>query len=202
MHFEVIFDLETKKLFRDIKGDNPADLGVSVVSLYSRKIDDNFNETEGTLQSFWEADFEKMWPLFQKADRIIGFNSIGFDVPALSPYANFPFGKLPHFDIIQKVKEAFGKRISLDAIAKETLDREKTDTGLNAVYYWEKGDKQSLKKLQKYCEEDVLITKDIYDYGSKQGELLFKDKWNTLRKLKVDFAYPKQKEGKQVGLFS
>ena len=201
MYREVIFDVETKKLFADIDGDNPGDLGVSIVSLYSRQLDENLQETEGMMQSYWERQFDRMWPIFQAADRIIGFNSLGFDVPALTPYANFPLQKLPHFDIMDKVKEVFGKRISLNAIAKETLDREKSDVGLNAVYYWQKGDNESLNKLKKYCEDDVLITKEIYDFGLKNDHLLFKDKWNTLRKVSVDFSYPKEDTQKQTTLF-
>ena len=189
MYGEVFFDVETKKLFSDIKGDNPADLGVSIVSLYTRILDNSYQEVKGKLQSFWEHDFDRMWKIFQEADRIIGFNSIAFDVPALSPYSNFSFKKLPHFDIMAKVKDIFGKRISLDAIAKETLDREKKDN-------------ESLEKLKKYCEDDVLITRDIYDFVLKNGHLLFKDRWNTLRKVKLDFFYPeKSSKDTQIGLF-
>lgn len=201
MYSEVFFDVETKKLFSDIQGDDPGDLGVSIVSVYSRHIDDNLKEVDGIMHSFWETDFDKMWPIFQESDRIIGYNSIGFDVPALAPYVNFTFHKLPHFDIMQKVKEVFGKRLPLDAIARETLDRQKTDDGLNAVYYWQKGDKESLEKLQNYCEADVLITRDLYDFALNNGHLLFKDKWNTLRKVEVDFSYPKEELIKQSGLF-
>src|SRR3989344_4458513 len=199
---EVFFDVETKKLFGDIEGDDPGDLGVSIVSLYSRRVDESLSEIEGKMQSFWEKDFPEMWPIFQEADRIVGYNSIGFDVPALEPYANFPFKKLPHFDIMQRVKEVFGRRIPMDAIAKETLDREKIDVGLNAVYYWQKGDKASLTKLKKYCEDDVIITRNIYDFVLKNGHLLFKDKWNTQQKIELDFSYPKtDSPEKQIGLF-
>jgi len=199
---EVIFDLETKKLFSDIEGENPKDLGVSIVSLYFRKIDKNLKEINGEIRSFWEKDFEKMWNIFQEADRIIGFNSINFDVPALSPYANFPFEKLPHFDIMLKIKEVYGKRVPLDAIAKETLDREKKETGLDAVYLWQSGRKKDLDRLKSYCEDDVLITREIYDFGLKNGYLLFKDRWNTQRKVYVDFSYPKdQTLGNQKALF-
>src|SRR4030042_929061 len=112
------FDVETKNLFNDKGEFNPKDLGVSIVSLYKRTVDKNIREVEGEMFSFWEKDFGKIWPIFQNADRIIGFNSINFDVPALQPYADFPLSKLSHFDILLKVKEAFGKRISLDSIAK------------------------------------------------------------------------------------
>lgn len=202
MYNEVVFDLETKKLFSDIEGTDPGDLGVSIVSVYSRRLDENLSETDGKMQSFWEKDLDKMWPIFQEADRIIGFNSIGFDIPALLPHANFPFQKLPHFDIMFKVKEVFGRRIALDAIAKETLNREKIETGLQAVYYWEKGDDESLSKLKRYCEDDVLITKEVYDFALKNGHLLFKDKWNTLRKVELDFSYSKEDDSsKQSTLF-
>src|SRR3989344_1099792 len=201
MYNEVFFDVETKKLFGDIEGFDPGDLGVSIVSVYSREVDEKLKEIKGQMQSFWEKDFENMWPIFQKADRIIGFNSIGFDVPALKPYTTIPLVKLPHFDIMAAVKDRFGRRIPMDAIAKETLDREKTDVGLNAVYYWQKGDKESLEKLKKYCEMDVLITRDIYDFVIKNKHVLFKDKWNTLRKVELDFSYPEETQEKQAGLF-
>jgi len=201
MYNEVIFDLETKKLFSDIEGFDPGDLGVSIVSLYERSIDENLSEIHGKIQSFWENQFESMWPIFQAADRIIGFNSLGFDVPALAPLSPYPFAKLPHFDIMQKVKEVFGRRISLDAIAKETLDREKLETGLDAVFLWQKGDKESLKRLKEYSQDDTLITKEIYNYALKNGHLLFKDKWNTPRKVDLDFSYPKDKPEKQIELF-
>ena len=94
MYNEVIFDVETKKLFSDIEDDDPGKLGVSIVSLYQRVIDENFKEVRGGVRSFWEKDFSSMWPIFQTADRVIGFNSLGFDVPALTPYTNFPFNKL------------------------------------------------------------------------------------------------------------
>ena len=199
---QVFFDVETKKLFNEIPDQDPGKLEVSVVSLYSRTVNEDQNEIEGEMLSFWESDFDKMWPFFQNAQRIIGFNSLNFDVPALQPYADFPFKKLPHFDIMEKFKNKLGHRISLDAIAKETLDRQKIDSGLDAVYYWRKGDDESLGKLKRYCEDDVKITRDIYDFVVKRGYLLFKDKWNTLQKAELDFSIPKDDAaGNQAGLF-
>lgn len=199
---QVFFDVETKKLFGEIEGTDPGNLGVSIVSLYSREVDENQNEISGEMQSFWENEFDKMWPVFQQAHRIIGFNSLNFDVPALTPYANFPFKKLPHFDIMDQFKNKLGHRISLDSLAKETLDRQKIDSGLDAVYYWKKGDKESLDKLKRYCEDDVIITKKIYDFAVNKGYLLFKDKWNTLQKVELDFSIAKAvAAANQVGLF-
>lgn len=188
---EIIFDIETKKIFDDIVGSNPADLGISIISVYKRQLDDGFNEVSGKIESFFEQDFAKMWGLFSNVDRIIGFNSLHFDVPALAPLAPYDFKKLTHFDIMDHVKNALGFRLSLNAIATETLGHSKIDNGLNAVYYWQEHSPESLTKLKKYCEMDVIVTKEVYDYGIKNKQLKYKDKWNTPRMLEVDFSYPK-----------
>jgi len=194
--FEVIFDCETKKFFDAIEEYDPSKLGVSLLSLYVRE-----NGQEGEMISFWESELDKAWEYFQKADRIIGFNSIGFDVPALSPYSPSYFSRLPHFDILTHIRESQGKRVSLDALAKATLGKGKTDSGENAILYWQKGDKESLVKLKKYCEADVAITRDLYDFGFKNGFLRFIDFWNEEREVKVDFSYPLKDPNEQNSLF-
>lgn len=223
---EVCFDIETKKFFEEIQSRDPAGLGISIISVLRREKDDDGKIVCEEMRSFWDPstssgqvrpDYEKdlpystneeldlMWNWFKEADRIIGFNSLGFDVPALAPL--YPYGdffKLPHFDIIVKVKDAFGKRVSLQAIVKETLGETKTASGGDAVEYWAKGDKESLEQLRIYCEKDVEGTMKVYDYGMKNGRLKFKDHWNEYREIEVDFSYPKVKpkaDDLQMGLF-
>ena len=189
MFDEVIFDLETKSFFIEDGKFDPSKFGVSILSLYHRKLDESFKEIKGEILSFWEKDFSGMWKIFQEADRIIGFNSLSFDVPALSPYSPRGFSKLAHFDILDELKKISGHKTSLHKIAKATLGVQKTDSGENAVLYWEKGDKRSLGLLQKYCEDDVRITKDIYDYVLKNKSLKFTDYWNNPREIEIDFSY-------------
>ena len=176
---------------------DPADLGVSLVSVYVR------GENGERMQSFWEKDFDQMWKLFRDADRIIGFNTLGFDIPAMKPYAPADFAALPHFDILDKIKQVnFGRGTSLNAIAKDTLGTEKIDSGANAIEYFKKGDPISLALLQKYCEMDVAITRDIYDFGAKNKYLKFTDKWNNARQVEVDFSHPAETApAKQSSLF-
>lgn len=188
--FEVIFDLETKKFFDETGNSDPSELGVSIVSLYFREIDNHLREISGQMYSFWETEFDQMWQLFRKANRIIGFNSLHFDVPALKPYAPSDFAKMPHLDMLALVKDEFGRRVSLNSIAKDTLGTQKNDHGSNAILYWRLGDEESLTKLRTYCEMDVLITKQIYDFGLANKHLKFTDHWNTPRKIPVNFAYP------------
>ncbi len=195
--WEVFWDVETKSWFDEAGSWDPGDLGVSIVAVYVRR------GNEGRMQSFWEKDFEAMWKIFRDADRIIGFNTLGFDIPAMKPYAPADFAALPHFDILDKIKLAnFGRGASLNAIAKDTLGTEKLDSGANAITYWKKGDADSLAFLQKYCEADVAITRDIYDFALKNKYLKFTDKWNNARQVEVDFSYPVEAQSiKQSSLF-
>jgi hypothetical protein len=203
MYFEVVFDVETKKLFRDTQSGDPAELGVSIVSVYYRQLDDSLNFLNDNMISYWEKDIPNMWKIFAKADRIIGFNSLNFDVRALAPYAPTEFATYKHFDILDIIRNTTGRRFSLNSLAKDTLGEEKIDIGTNAVIYWNKGDLESLNKLKKYCEADVIITRNLYDYGVKNKYLKYTDKWNNLKTIDVDFSYPKKqlKEDQQFSLF-
>ena len=198
---EVIFDVETKKLFEEIEGRDPGKLELSVASAYRREIDEEGREIKGEMRSFWEKELKELWPWFEEADRIIGFNSIGFDVPVLQPYYEGNLAKLNHFDIMDKVKEALGHRLSLNVIARETLDETKIAVGTDAVKWWKAGDEESLANLKKYCEMDVVVTRNVYDYAKKEGKLKFKDRWNELREMEVDFSYPEPEDEIQMGLF-
>lgn len=198
---EVVFDVETKNLFSDIDSMDPGDLGISIVSAYVRELDENFNESKGQMYSFWEKEIGSLWDLLATADRVIGFNTLNFDIPALQPYAPYQLSKIKNFDIMDEVKKVLGHRIGLSALAEETLGVGKTDVGTNAVIYYRKGDKASLDKLRKYCEADVLLTRDLYDHVLRNKNLKFKDKWNNLRSIEVDFSYPEIPNENQIGLF-
>jgi len=214
---EVIYDIETKKLFEEITTGDPADLGISVVSAYRREVDVDGNEISGEMKSFWPNDakamlgketlfFDEMWKWFEEADRIIGYNSFGFDNPAMNGvYSKGDFTKLKHFDVLEEIRKVFGHRVKLDSVAKETIGAGKIAGGLDAVKWWKKGDAESLANLKKYCEMDVEVTTKVYDYAMKNKKLIFKDRWNELREIVVDFSYPEVVEESvpqvQMGLF-
>lgn len=203
MYHEIIFDIETKKLFDQLEDPTILpDLGVSIVSVYRRVLDENFNEVEGEMKSYWEQDLPLMFPLFEDADRIIGFNSVKFDAPVIAPfYSPRDFLKLPHFDILARVKDVLGHRLSLDSLASQTLGESKLANGLDAVDWWNAGDAESLAKLKKYCEQDVAVTTKLYDHALKNGRLSFKNKWNEIKDFEIDFSYPRPEPQAQMGLF-
>ncbi len=203
MIIEVFFDVETKSLFRDITTSDPGGLGISIVSVYKRILDDTLREISGEMKSFWEKDLPEMWELFRDATRVVGFNTVKFDNPALAPYAPADFKTLPHFDIMAHVRQSLGRNLSLATLAQYSLGRDKIDSGLNAVTYYRQGDPESLAKLKMYCEDDVRITRDLYDYGLKNKYLKYMDQWNTVKELPIDFSYPPEilAAKRQLGLF-
>lgn len=208
MYREVIFDIETKKLFDQIEDrQRIEDLGVSVVSAYRRVLDDSYMEIEGEMASFWDEGMQgrrklgELWEWLVNADRVIGFNSIKFDAPVLNPHMEGDVMRLKHFDILEKVRGVLGHRLSLDALAKETLGETKMANGLAAVDWWQAGDEESLEKLQRYCEMDVEVTKKLYDVGLREGRLKYMSKWNEPKEIEVDFSYPKKEDEPQLGLF-
>ena len=132
-------------------------------------------EIEGEMASFWDEGMQgrrklgELWEWLVSADRVIGFNSIKFDAPVLNPHMEGDVMRLKHFDILEKVRGVLGHRLSLDALAKETLGETKMANGLAAVDWWQAGDEESLEKLQRYCEMDVEVTKRLYDEEIREG---------------------------------
>lgn len=190
----VVFDVETKKSFDEVGGFHPEKLGVSVSGVWYGE-----DGSEGTLRGFREEEFPEMFKIFETADRIVGFNSIDFDMAALKPYYLGDLLKLPNFDILQEVEKKVGHRVKLDALAKETLGVQKGGNGLDAITYFHQGD---WEKLTKYCLQDVMITKDLYTHGLINKELKFKNKWNEMVNVAVDFEFLNKKDNSvQVTMF-
>jgi len=199
----VVFDVETKKAFDEVGGYFPEKLGVSVAGVWYGEYDPTSPAASlgarGTLRGFKEEEFGEMFKIFEAADRIVGFNSIDFDMMALKPYYLGDLFKLPNFDILQEVEKKVGYRVKLDAIAKETLGIQKGGNGLDAISYYHEG---NWEKLIEYCLQDVEITKDIYMHVVKNKELRFKNKWNEVVKVGLDFGVKEVKDsGVQVTLF-
>ncbi len=177
---QVILDVETKKIFDEVGGFFPEKLGVSFVGVCLR---DNSNQ-KGQMLSFFEKDLPQLFNLLEKTDLIIGFNVDAFDLPTLAPYYYGNLSKIPTLDLMIKIKESCGHRISLNAVAKATLNAGKTGSGLDAVKYYRS---HQLEKLKNYCLQDVKLTRDIYDYGLKKGTIKFNNKWNRLVDCPIDF---------------
>lgn len=191
---QVFFDVETQKSFDEVGGYFPQKLGVSFVGVCIR---DGFSGS-GELKGFFEKDLPDLWPILETADVVIGFNSIGFDLEVLRPYYTGNPDQWNMLDLMLRFKDSVGHRISLDAVAQETLGIGKSGNGLDALRYYRNG---QLRELASYCLKDVAITRDVYDYGRTHGSLKFVNKWSRSIEANVDFSYTsKQAGGIQMAL--
>jgi DEAD/DEAH box helicase domain-containing protein len=191
---QVILDVETQKIFDEVGGYFPDRLGISFVGVNVRH---SYGEP-GEFKSYFEKDLPKLFPLLEKADVIVGFNIDEFDMPTFTSYYNGELSALPTLDIMKRIKDSIGHRVGLDAVAQETLGIGKTGDGLDAIKYFKAKD---WKNLEKYCLQDVKVTRDLLDYGYSKGEVKFRNKWNRLITTPVDFTYtPRKHAGIQMSL--
>jgi RNase_H superfamily len=160
---KLVLDLETKKSFDDVGGfKNVHLLEISVVGVYSYERDE--------YRTFRESEFAELEEWLKKASLVIGFNSKSFDFAVLQPYFRWKLDKIPHLDIMEEVVYALGHRLKLDSIATTTLGEGKSGDGLDAIWYYRN---QEWDKLIKYCLVDVKVTKEIYEYGLRHGNMWF-----------------------------
>lgn len=139
------------------------------------------SETD-TYTSYFREELPKLWPILERADMLIGFNSDAFDIPLLNRY--YP-GSLTHIrslDLLSEVQKVLGRRIRLQSLAEATLGRGKSGDGLKAGEWWKEGRKD---EVAKYCIEDVRLTRELYDYALAHGILKYKD-LRDIRDIKID----------------
>ncbi|OGH64564.1 MAG: hypothetical protein A2821_01075 [Candidatus Magasanikbacteria bacterium RIFCSPHIGHO2_01_FULL_41_23] len=171
---EVIFDIETIGDIRDL-----STMKVTVVSVYEYETD--------KYQSFDEHELGNLWPILEKAECIIGYNSEHFDVPILGRCYAGDLTRIAHLDLLKKIKESTGRRIKLNDIAKATLNMEKTADGLQAMQWYKEG---KIDLIKQYCEQDVKVTKEVYDYGRKNKMLYYPTLTGELMPFPVNFDLP------------
>jgi len=158
----LVFDLETKKTFEEVGSRSPSELGVSVCCLYTYHNDSYLD--------FLEHELGRMENFFIDATLLVGFNIRRFDLPVLQPYFSGKVESFSVFDILEDLTERLGHRVSLDSVAQATLNASKTGHGLDAIRYFREG---QWDKLKDYCRNDVKITKEVFDFGVKNGEVFF-----------------------------
>ncbi len=175
-------DLETQKTAQDVGGwHNIHLMRVSVVVIFD-SIDKKFHV-------FDEDNIESLFDHLDKADLVVGFNIKRFDYTVLGAYTEKGLKDLPTFDILEDIYKRLGFRLGLDHLATETLNRGKTANGLQAVEWFRQGE---IKKLTKYCSQDVNVTRGLFQYGLENGHLIYREKRDNRRvRLLVDWDLEK-----------
>lgn len=166
---KIVFDIETKNLFSDVGKNDPTLLDLSLVGVWD-------SETN-KYTSYLEDELKDLWPIIERADVLIGYNSDHFDIPLLNKYYPGDLTKIKSLDLLKEIKNATGRRFKLDHIAEGTLGINKSGHGLQAITWWKQGE---IDKIRQYCLDDVKITKKIYDYALKNSKLKYKDAGKTI----------------------
>ncbi len=160
----LIFDLETQNIFQDVGSFDPAALDISVGSFYDSETNKYTTVTVDELSL--------IWPLIEQADALVGYNSNHFDIPLLNKYYPGDLSTIKSIDLLEEIKKSLGRRLRLDSVAEATVGAKKSGHGLQAVRWWREG---KIDEIKKYCEQDVRVTKKIFDYALAHGHVKFKD---------------------------
>jgi hypothetical protein len=180
---EITFDIETANTFPGLARGDLSRLELALVGVHDSETD--------TYTSYIKEELPQLWPIIERADVLIGFNSDFFDIPILNRYYPGDLTTMRSIDLLIEVQKVLGRRIRLDSLAQATLGRGKGGDGLKAVEWWQKGE---VDKVREYCIEDVRITRELYDYALKHKSLKYKD-LRDVREVKLDISGWKGKGG-------
>jgi len=158
--FPVIIDLETKHTFREFNEHEK--LGISVMAIF------DYGTQKGLVLE--EKDINKSFSILENASYVIGYNSNGFDLLVLQAYYPGNVLALSTFDLLEDIRLKIGRRLSLNDMVAATLGKKKSGHGLMAIDYYKEG---KIEELKKYCLDDVMLTKELFEYGAKYGEVHF-----------------------------
>lgn len=171
---KIVFDIETRNVFSDVGKNDPALLDLALVAVHDSETDE--------YTTYLQEDLNKLWPIIERTDILVGFNSDHFDIPLLNKYYPGDLTKIKSLDILKEIQKTYGRRMKLDQLAEGTLNTKKSGNGLDSIIWWKKGE---IEKIRKYCIDDVRITKEIYDFARENNKLIFKE-GGKLNEIKLD----------------
>jgi len=168
------FDIETANWFGETGGNDPADLQIAVVGVHDSETDD--------YHCYIESELPQLWPIIERSDMLVGYNSDHFDVPLLNKYYPGDLSHVKSLDIMIEVHTALGKRLRLDSLAEGTLGVGKSGDGSKSLVWWRAGE---VEKVKAYCLKDVELTKGLFDYALKNNAIKYKE-LGAVREIKLD----------------
>ncbi len=162
----LVFDLETQRAFAEVGGRLPERLGLSLAVVWS------YQREEFT--TYFEDQAGALIDRLLAARQVIGFNHERFDLAVLRPYADGrPLEAVQTFDLLLDLEARLGHRVSLESCCRPTLGATKAGDGLQAITWYREG---RFDLLEHYCREDVRLTRDLFDFGSANGQILVRKK--------------------------
>ncbi len=171
----IFFDIETQNTFQEVGGYHPGRLKLSVAVTYDTADQDFHRYTEANVAELIQA--------LMKADLVVGYNLYGFDYPVIQQYTDvIELKTLPTVDMMRELENRLGFRPKLDSVATATLKVGKSADGLQAVRWWRQG---RIEEVFKYCEQDVEVTRRVYEFGKQYRYVQYYDRSYKIRKVPV-----------------
>ena len=159
----VVVDVETQHLAEEVGGwGNRAAMKVSVAVTWSSR--------EASFRHYTEAGLPELVDELFAADLVVGFNTKYFDYAVLQPYTSRDLRRLPSLDLMEEIHRELGFRLSLADLAEATLNARKSADGSEAVKMFRAG---KTAELMDYCQHDVALTRDLWQFARENGHLLY-----------------------------
>lgn len=180
---EITFDIETANSVPSFARGDLSQLELALVGVHD-------SET-GEFTSYVKEELPQLWPILERADVLIGYNSDSFDIPLLNRYYPGDLTQIRSIDLMIEVQKVLGRRLRLQSLAQATLGRGKGGDGLKSVEWWQQG---LVDKVREYCIEDVRLTRELYDYALTNQSLKYMD-FKDKREVKLDTSDWTQLQG-------
>lgn len=173
----VFFDVETQRTFDEVGGrHNVRKLGLAAAVTYST--------ADGAFHRYTEQEVAGLIAGLKAADLVVGFNVLRFDYEVLRAYTDERLDHLPTVDMLDHIYRQLGFRLSLEALASATLGISKSADGLQAVRWYREG---RIQEVLDYCQQDVEVTRRLYEYGRQNKHLKYRDRNYRLRQIPVNW---------------
>ncbi len=173
----VVFDLETQNSFDDVGGyRNTRALKMSIGVTW--------NSAAQSFRRYQEPDIPALVEELKSASLVVGYNVLNFDYEVLRAYTDEPLHLLPTVDMLDHLHRRLGFRVKLDDLARATLNTRKSGDGLDAIRWWRAG---QIDQLCEYCEQDVEVTRRLYEFGKQNRYVQFYDKRFKLQRVPVSW---------------
>jgi DEAD/DEAH box helicase domain-containing protein len=164
-----VFDCEVK----EVPGENGigwrdyAKLGVSVACAF------DFRTLE--YRVYMDDNLPDLAEQLEQADMVVGFNTLGFDVPLLEGVLNQELRKDHHYDLLAHSRKALGKgampkgcKLDNHLLGTFGKDSMKTADGVQAPRWWKEG---SYGRLISYCLDDVKREARLFKFAWDHGHV-------------------------------
>ena len=184
----LIYDCEIIKAIRDPKKvdlahieycngwDDYENMGISVIGVNCIDKNDGFDLISN--HNLLHNTLDKFQFGLHGVDVLVGFNNQSFDDKLLKANGFVIPESVINYDLLAEIWEGAGlgrefvypthAGFGLDAICKANGLGEKSGDGANAAILWQKGKHQ---EVIDYCENDIKLTRKLFDLIQEKGEI-------------------------------